>query len=142
MDPDRPGPGQGLAEVARAALEVARRETGAGNFAAAHEALRLARELSAPRADTDAVAAVLREREIAGAGLEALWERAEQAYRDGRLHGANDAALPLYRRILRLDPAHLGALRGRDDAVAELLQQARSLLRNGELADAAAAIVV
>ena len=142
MDPDRPGPGQGLAEVARAALEVARRETGAGNFAAAHEALRLARELSAPRADTDAVAAVLREREIAGAGLEELWQRAEEAYREGRLHGANDAALPLYRRILRLDPAHLGALRGRDDAVAELLQQARSLLRNGELADAAAAIVV
>ena len=121
---------------------MARRETGAGNFAAAHDALRRARELSAPRADTDAVAAVLREREIAGAGLEELWERAERAYRDGRRRGANDAALPLYRRILRLDPAHLGALRGRDDAVAEVLQQARSLLRNGELADAAAAIVV
>lgn len=142
MDPDRPGPRQGLANVARAALDVARRETGAGNFTAAHDALRLARELSAPRADTDAVAAALREREIAGAGLDELWERAEEAYRDGRLHGANDAALPLYRRILRLDPAHLGALRGRDDAVAELLQQARASLRGGELAEAAALIAL
>ena len=114
----------------------------AGDFAAAHDALRLARELSAPRADADAVAAILREREISGAGLEELWERAEDAYRDGRLHGANDAALPLYRRILSLDPAHLGALRGRDDAVAGLLQQARSSLRSGELAEAAAAIAL
>lgn len=142
MDPDRPGPRQGLSEVGRAALEAARAETAAGNFAAAHEALQLARELSAPRAETDAVAALLREREIAGAGLEELFERAEHAYREGHLHGANDAALPLYRRILRLEPAHLGALRGRDDAVAELLQQARSALRSGDLAGAAAQIAV
>lgn len=142
MDPDRPGPREGLARVAQAALDVARRETEAGNFRGAHDALRLARELSAPRAGTDAVAALLRERETAAAGLDGLWERADQAYREGRLHGSEDAALPLYRRILRLDPAHLGALRGRDDSVAELLQEARSALRGGDLAGAAAAIAV
>ena len=51
----------------QAALAVARRETEAGNFHGAHDALRLARELSAPRAGTDAVAALLRERETAAA---------------------------------------------------------------------------
>lgn len=142
MDPDRPGPREGLAKVARAALERARREAVAGEFTRAHEALRLARELSAPRADAEAVAALLREREIAGAGLEELQARADDAYREGRLHGGNDAALPLYQRILRLDPDHLEALRGRDDAIAELLQQARASLRTGDLGGASAAISV
>ena len=142
MDPDRPGPRAGLARVAQAALAVAQRETDAGNFPAAHDALRLARELAAPRAAADAVAARLREREIAAAGLEEMWTQADRAYREGRLHGDDESALPLYRRILRLDPAHLGALRGRDDAVAELLHGARSALRGGDLAGAAAAIAV
>ena len=142
MDPDRPEPRQGLANVAGAALEQARRETAAGRYPQAHAALGLARELSAPREQVQAVAGVLHEREVAGAGLDGLWARAERAHDAGRLHGADDAALPLYRQILRLDPDHLEALRGRDDAIGELLQQARASLRGGELAAAAAAIAV
>lgn len=140
MDPDRPEAGQGLVNVAGAALEQARRETAAGRYPQAHAALELARELSAPREQTQAVAAALREREAAGAGLDGLWRQARRAQDAGRLHGADDAALPLYRQILRLDPDHLEALRGRDDAIGELLQQARASLRSGELAAAAAAI--
>lgn len=142
MDPDRPEPRQGLADVALAALEQASAETAAGRYPQAHAALRLARELSAPREQARAVADALREREVADAGLDGLWTRAVQAHEAGRLHGADDAALPLYRQILRLDPDHLQALRGRDDAVAELLQQARASLRGGDLAAAAAAIAV
>lgn len=142
MDPDRPAPRQGLAEVARAALAQARRETAAGRYPAAHAALRLARELSAPRRETAQVAEELRRREAEGAGIEGLWAQAARAHANGRLHGDADAALPLYRRILQLDPDHLDALRGRDDAVAELLQQARAALRDGDLAAASAAIDV
>lgn len=142
MDPDRPEPRQGLAEVAEAALVRARLETAAGRYPQAHAALQLARELSAPRERTAIVADALRAREAASAGLDELWARAEQAHSAGRLYGTDDAALPLYRRILALDPDHLDALRGRDDAVAELLQQARASLRAGELAAAAAAITV
>ena len=142
MDPDRPEPRRGLTGVAQAALEQARRETDGGRYDQAHAALQLARELSAPREQVQAVANALREREAAGAGLDVLWARAEQAHDAGSLHGAEDAALPLYRQILRLDPDHLGALRGRDDAVGELLQQARASLRGGDLAAAAAAIAV
>lgn len=142
MDPDRPEPRQGLADVARAALGQARRETAAGRYPEAHAALRLARELSAPREQVQEVADALREREVAGAGLDGLWAQAERAHDAGRLHGADDAALPLYRRILQLDPDHLGALRGRDDAIGELLQQARASLRGGDLAAAASSIAV
>lgn len=142
MDPDRPEPRQGLAEVARAALAQAREETAAGRYPAAHDALRLARELSAPREETAQVAEELRRREADDAGIDGLWARAERAHAAGRLHGGGDAALPLYRRILQFDPDHLGALRGRDDAVAELLQQARAALREGDLPAAAVAIEV
>ena len=45
-----------------------------------------------------------------------------------RLHGADDAALPLYARVLALQPKHLHALEGRDDALSALLRQARTAL--------------
>ncbi|MGY0634179.1 hypothetical protein [Luteimonas sp. A478] len=142
MDPDRPEPRQGLAAVAHAAVEQAQRETAAGRYPEAHAALKLARELSAPREAVQSAAEALRKREAAGAGLEQLWANAERAHEAGRLYGNEDSALPLYSRILRLDSEHLGALRGRDDGVAELLQQARAALRSGELAEAAAMIAV
>lgn len=142
MDPDRPEPRRGLASVAQAALERARRETADGRYAQAHAALQLARELSAPREHVRAATESLREHEVADAGLDGLWARAERAHRGGTLYGTEHAALPLYRQILRLDPDHLEALRGRDDAIGELLQQARASLRGGELGAAAALIAV
>ena len=53
---------------------------------------------------------------------------------------ARTTALPLYRGSCA-EPAHW-PFRGRDDAVAELLQQARSAPRSGDLAGAAAQIAV
>src|SRR3546814_10035520 len=46
----------------------------------------------------------------------------------------------LFRSILALQPENTGALEGREDALGELLQQARAQLRAGDLAEATAAI--
>lgn len=142
MDPDRDEARVGLARVAEAALARARDETAQDRFADAHASLRLARALSVPRAEADLVATRLREREASHAGIPGLLAQADAARGAGRLTGDDNAALPLYRRILALQPENTRALEGREDALSELLQQARARLRAGELAEATAAIAV
>ena len=140
VDPDRGEARAGLARVAEAALLRAREATAANRFDEAHAALRLARELSVPREHADAVAAQLRAREAGHAGLDDLEARAGQALSAGRLDGDEDAALPLYARVLELEPGRAEALRGREDALSALLEQARGQLRDGDIPAAAAAI--
>lgn len=140
IDPDRAELRSGLSRVAQAAVQQARSAAGRGAFAEAHRQLRLARALSAPRAQTDAVAEILRRREAAVAGIDDLLRAAEAARAAGRLDGAADAALPLYRRVLELQPQQLKALEGREDALETMLQSARDALKRGELAEGAAAI--
>jgi hypothetical protein len=142
IDPDRAELRTGLAQVALAAVTQARRAVTEGRFADAHRQLALARQLSAPRAQTAAVAERLREREAAVAGIDELLAKAERAQREGRLDGAADAALPLYQRVLDLQPRNLRALEGREDALSELLQRSRADLQRGALADGAAKIAV
>lgn len=140
MDPDRIEPRAGLARVADAALAQAREDLAADRIAQAHAQLRLARELSVPREQADLLAARLREREAALAGIDGLLARAAAAHAQGRLQDGDGAALPLYARVLELRPSDPQALRGRDDALGALLDQARGDLRSGELAAAATAI--
>ncbi len=140
IDPDRAELRSGVARVAQAAVQRARSAAERGAFAEAHRQLRLARALSAPRVQADAVAEILRRREAAVAGIDDLQRAADAARASGRLEGAADAALPLYRRILELQPAHLAALEGREDALATRLQQAREAIGRGDLAAAAAGI--
>ena len=142
IDPDRAELRSGLARVAQAAVQQARSAAERGAFAEAHRQLRLARALSAPRVQVDAVAEILRRREAAVAGIDDLQRAADAARAAGRLEGAADAALPLYRRILELQPAHLAALEGREDALTTRLQQAREALDRGDLAAAAAGISI
>lgn len=142
IDPDRAELRSGLARVAQAAVQQARAATERGAFAEAHRQLRLARALSAPRVQADAVAEILRRREAAVAGIDDLQRAADVARAAGRLEGRADAALPLYRRILELQPAHLAALEGREDALTTRLQQARAALGRGDLAAAAAGISI
>lgn len=142
MDPDRPEARDGLSQVARAALAQARSALDDDRFDDARAALALARELAAPRAAVDAVDAALRERLAAQAGLDDLRARADDAYARGDLHGSANSALPLYRRILGLRPDDADALRGREDALGDLLQQAREDLRLGRYAAAAHAVAV
>ncbi len=140
IDPDRAELRSGLARVAQAAVQQARSAAERGAFGEAHRQLRLARALSAPRTQTEAVAEILRRREAAVAGIDDLLRAADAARAAGRVDGAADAALPLYERILELQPQHLKALEGREDALGAVLQRARDALNRGDLAQGAAAI--
>ncbi|TXI49978.1 MAG: hypothetical protein E6Q50_05265 [Lysobacter sp.] len=142
IDPDRAELRAGLAAVALAAATRAGRAVDQGRFVEAHRDLALARELSAPRALTDAVAERLREREAAVAGIDTWLAQADRARQAGRLHGEADAALPLYRRILDLQPQHLRALEGREDALSDWLRRAHDDLRRGDVIAAAAKIAI
>jgi tetratricopeptide (TPR) repeat protein len=140
QDPDRAEARAGLARVAGAALRAAAGAIERGEFAQAHQWLRLARELAAPRAQLDAVAEDLRRREALDVGIDGLLARARAARGRGEIDGGPDAALPLYARVLALQPDATTALEGREDAIADLLAQARAALAGDEL-DAAADMV-
>lgn len=60
------------------------------------------------------------------------------AQQQGRLDGTPDSALPLYQRILTLAPDRTDALEGREDALTDLLAQARHALARDALAEASA----
>lgn len=142
IDPDRPEARAGLVAVAAAALQRARDAVAVDRFDEAHESLQLARALAAPRSEVDAVAAALRTRESAHAGIDGLVARGESALQAGRLDGDDEAALPLFARVLELQPGHADALRGREDAIGSLLDDAREGLRSGNVAKAAEAIAI
>ncbi len=137
LDPDRTDARAGLARVGQAALAQARRALAERRYPAAHRAVALARELAVPTAQVDAVAAALREREAAEAGIGLLLLQAAAARAAGNLDGDDSSALRLYQRVLALQPNHTQALEGREDTLADLLQQAQQALLRGELATAA-----
>jgi tetratricopeptide (TPR) repeat protein len=140
VDPDRNEAREGLVQVAQAALAQARTAIAAGRFDDAHRNLALAQALSVPRAQADAVETSLRKNEAARAGIAQLLARSARARAEHRLDRADDAALPLYQRVLALQPERVEALEGREDALADLLQQAQQALSHGELARAASSI--
>ncbi|MDQ1107748.1 tetratricopeptide (TPR) repeat protein [Stenotrophomonas rhizophila] len=137
LDSDRPQARAGLARTARAALRQAGAALDAGDLATAQRALALARELQVPQRDYDAVARRLREHQQDGAGIGALLGRAESALQAQRLDGSDDSALPLFQQVLARAPNHLRALEGREDALSDLLQQARDAAARGDVAAAA-----
>ncbi|HTL13995.1 MAG TPA: hypothetical protein VL251_02725 [Thermomonas sp.] len=140
VQPDQVAAREGLAEVALAALAQARAHLRAGRDGQARVALRLARELEAPRARVQAVDAALRAREVAHAGIDALLARAEAARLAGHLDDGDGAALPLYRRVLALEPRNQRAVEGREDALTDLLQPAARALTEGHAGTVAALV--
>ena len=138
LDGDRPQARQGLANTGAAALQQARDRLQADDLEGSARALALARELQVPQAEAEAVARQLQARRSAGAGIGALLAQARNAFAAGRLDDGESSALPLFQRILALQPDNLPALEGREDALSDLLQQARMRAGRGELADAAA----
>jgi len=138
LDSDRGEARDGLARTGMAALAQGRRALARGEVAGAKEALALAQALQVPRAQSEALALAIRRQEAAGAGLDDLVARARVAQSEHRLDGDADSALPLYQRVLELAPERLDALEGREDALSDLLQQARGDLTRGDLAAASA----
>lgn len=136
LDSDRTEAGQGLARVGAAALVQAQAHIQHGRIEQARTALALARELQVPRAQADRVAEALRAREAGQGSIDSWLAQAAQAQAAGRLDGTPDAALPLYQRVLQVQPTRLQALEGREDALSDLLQQAQVQLQRGDLAEA------
>lgn len=134
VQPDQVEARTGLSRVAAAALVRAEAALAQGDTQRAGAALRLARELDAPRVRVLAVEQALRERERAGAGIAAWLQRADAARAAGRLDGDADAALPLYQRVLALEPRNQRAVEGREDALTDLLQPAQAALARGDAA--------
>ena len=137
LDKDRTEAADGLRRVAEAALLTADDALQGNRFDEARTYLALARDLQVPRPQADALAARLRAREAEHAGLDGLLAAAARAHADERLWEGDDAALPLYQRVLALQPTRIEALEGREDALSDLLQEAESRLQRGELGEAA-----
>jgi tetratricopeptide (TPR) repeat protein len=139
LDPDRADARAGLDRVGQAALAQARAAISRRQFPQAHEALQLAEELTVPRAQVDALREQLRRNEAASVGIDELLKGAAAARVAGKLEGG-DGALPLYQRVLELEPDNTQALEGREDTLSDLLQQARSRLDAGDLAGASVVV--
>lgn len=139
-DPDRSEARQGLVKVGAAALSRADVAIENRRYRDAHSLIALAREMAVPRAKVEAVEKRLRARESAEAGIDTLLAQANAARLAGQLDGGDHAALPLYQRVLALQPNRTEALEGREDTLADLLQLARTSLERGELAEAASRI--
>jgi len=139
LDPDRTDARAGLDRVGQAALAQARTAISRREFSQAHDALQLAEELSVPRAQVDALREQLRRNEAASVGIDELLKVAAAARASGKLEGS-DGALPLYQRVLELEPDNTQALEGREDTLSDLLQQGRSRLDAGDLAGASVVV--
>lgn len=137
LDRDRSDVHLALARTGAAALTSARDALAHGDYAAAHRALALARELQMPQQETDRILLQLRDRERDRAGVDGLLRQAQAAQRAGHLDDGDDSALPLYRRVLALQPDRLQALEGREDALSDLLQRVRVQAGRGDVAAAA-----
>ncbi|HJR72712.1 MAG TPA: hypothetical protein VJ806_03655, partial [Luteimonas sp.] len=140
LDPDRNEAREGLMRVAAEALRQTRAAIADNRYPEAHASLKLARALSAPRTETEAVALLLRRQEAEHAGIEGLLARAGAARAQARLDEGPDAALPLYQRVLALQPSRTEALEGREDALADLLQRANAALDGGKPEEAASIV--
>ena len=140
LQPDQIQARDGLAMVARAALERAGREIEQKRFSAARTDLQLALALNAPRAQVDAILSSLQDHEASNDGVDELLARAAAARAAGRLDQDDASALPLYQRALAEQPRNHHAAEGREDALTDLLQPAQAALERGD-AHAVAALL-
>ncbi len=133
LQPDQVQAREGLAQVALAAVGRAGREIEHDRYPAARADLQLAQALDAPRAQVDAVLAMLQEHEAGAGGIAELLARAASAREAGRLDQDEASALPLYQRVLAMQPRNQHAVEGREDALTDLLQPAQAALDRGDV---------
>ena len=132
VKPDQVQAREGLGRVALAALERAGHEIEQKRYAEARVDLQLAQALDAPRDKVDQVIASLRAHETGNGGIDELLARAASARDAGRLDQDEASALPLYQRVLALEPRNQHAVEGREDALTDLLQPAQAALDAGD----------
>src|SRR6478672_3193922 len=109
IDPDANDARTGLMRVAQAALVQATVAIDHGRYADAHQALQLARALSAPQAQVDAASARLRQDEgRLSQSLEQANARASRALRAGNLALATDH----WQAVLKVDASNRDAVGG------------------------------
>ncbi|MGV8944513.1 hypothetical protein [Thermomonas sp.] len=133
LKPDQVQAREGLARVALMALERAGREIKQKRYPAARADLQLAQALDAPREQVEHVLASLHAHETGSGGIDALLARAASARDAGRLDQDEASALPLYQRVLALQPRNQRAVEGREDALTDLLQPAQAALDRGDM---------
>ncbi len=134
LDPDRSTVQQALVLTGQTALNQARAHLAAGDYDQANAALELARQLQAPATEINRLAASLPRDAHERDSVEQLLHRAEAAQAEGRLDDGPDSALPLYQRVLAVQPDRMQALEGRDDALSDLLAKATQHASAGDLA--------
>jgi tetratricopeptide (TPR) repeat protein len=132
VKPDQVQAREGLVRVALAALDRAEHDVEQGRYPAAHVDLQLAQALEAPREKVDQVVASLREHETRIDSINKLLVRAASARVAGRLDQDEASALPLYQRVLALQPRNQHAVEGREDALIDLLLPAQAALDAGD----------
>ena len=143
LDSDRIEARTGLVRVGYAALQQAQAATRDNRLEEARKYLDLARELQVPRANINLATEQLRtkEKESQTGGVDALLQQAQNAQTAAKPGGSDPtAALPLYQRVLALQPNNITALEGREDTLADLLQRARGALANDDLVRAGALV--
>jgi tetratricopeptide (TPR) repeat protein len=140
LDGDRSEAREGLMRTGMAALLQARAATARNDVVLARQQLDLAVALQVPKPDSDAVDLELRQKESKGSGIEAILAKARQTREAGRRSGNEEAALPLYQRVLSLQPENTEALEAREDLLAGVLARARNKLQAGDLDLATTAI--
>ncbi len=133
LKPDQVQAREGLARVALTALERAGREIDQKRYTAASADLQLAQALDAPRDEVDVILASLQEHAADSDGLDELLARAAAARDAGRLDQDDASALPLYQRVLAMQPRNQHAVEGREDALTDLLLPAQVALDHGDV---------
>ncbi len=132
LQPDQVQAREGLARVALAALARAEQEIGQKRYPAARADLQLAQALDAPRAQVEPILAALQEYQADNSGIDDLLARAASARDAGRLDQDEVSALPLYQRVLAMQPRNQRAIEGREDALTDLLLPAQAALERGD----------
>ena len=133
VQPDQVAARDGLARVGRAALAQAARDIQRGRHQQARAGLRLARELEMPRGRIETLEAALRTHGATAADVDVVLAQADAALAAGQLDQGEAGALPLYQRVLAMQPRNQRAVEGREDALTALLQPAAAALQSADI---------
>jgi serine/threonine-protein kinase PpkA len=139
IDPDHQVARQGLQRVGEAVLEQARLALGKRDFAEAKRLGAIAREILQGGGSLDDFESQLASNEQSHLKVDVLLKQAEAALIATNLVG-EQGAVALYQKAMSVDETNSIALKGLQNALAALAQQADAAIQKGDLATASTAI--